>query len=142
MGGLHFDSLADLPPKMRAQVAGQLIAQGKEKKTPKYRNEPVTVKGIHFDSKKEAARYLQLKEAIRESVIYDLRLQRNFTLQEAYTTPEGKRIRAIVYTLGTVKVRMGTVDVTADVYADGVITIPAVTGDVYIIASGTAETTE
>lgn len=42
------------------------------------------------------------------------------------------------YTLGTVKVRMGHMDVTADVYADGVITIPAVTGDVYIIASGTA----
>ena len=46
------------------------------------------------------------------------------------------------YALGTVKVRMGHMDVTADVYADGVITIPAVTGDVYIIASGTAETTE
>lgn len=97
MGGLHFDSLADLPPKIRAQVAGQLITQGKKKKTPKYRNEPVTVKGIHFDSKKEAARYLQLKDAIREGVIYDLRLQRNFTLQEGYTTPEGERIQPIVY---------------------------------------------
>lgn len=41
------------------------------------------------------------------------------------------------YTLGTVKVRMGHMDVTADVYADGVITIPAVTGDVYIIAGAT-----
>ena len=43
------------------------------------------------------------------------------------------------YTLGTVKVRMGADDVTASVYTDGVITIPAVTGDLYIIATGTAE---
>lgn len=97
MGGLHFESLADLPPKMRAQVAGRLIAQGQQKKKQKYRNEPVTVKGIRFDSKKEAARYLQLKDAVREGVIYDLRLQRNFTLQEGYTTPEGDRIQGIVY---------------------------------------------
>ena len=41
------------------------------------------------------------------------------------------------YTIGTVKVRMGHMDVTADVYSNGVITIPKVTGDVYIIASAT-----
>ena len=96
MGGLYFDSPADLPPKIRAQVAGQIVAQGKEKKA-KYHNEPVTVKGIRFDSKKEANRYLQLKDAVWEGAIYDLRLQRNFTLQEAYTTPDGERVRAIVY---------------------------------------------
>ena len=55
------------------------------------------MKGIRFDSKKEANRYLQLKDAVREGTIYDLRLQRNFTLQEAYTTPDGERVRAIVY---------------------------------------------
>ena len=43
------------------------------------------------------------------------------------------------YTLGTVAVRMGANDVTSSVYANGVITIPEVTGDVYIIATGTAE---
>lgn len=96
MGGLHYDSLADLPPKMRVQVAGRILEQGK-KAPKKYRNEPVTVKGIHFDSKKEANRYMQLMDAVREGVIYDLRLQRNFTLQEGYTTPEGNRIRPIVY---------------------------------------------
>lgn len=39
------------------------------------------------------------------------------------------------YTLGTVKVRMGADDVTASVYANGVITIPSVTGDLYITAT-------
>lgn len=38
-----------------------------------------------------------------------------------------------------VKVRMGADSVKDAVYANGVITIPKVTGDVYIIASGTAE---
>ncbi len=39
------------------------------------------------------------------------------------------------YELDSVTVLMGEVDVTADVYVDGVITIPAVTGDVEIVAS-------
>ena len=39
------------------------------------------------------------------------------------------------YALETVTVTMGGVDVTADVYADGVINIPAVTGDVVITAT-------
>ena len=40
---------------------------------------------------------LQLTDAVREGLISDLRLQQDFTLQEAYTTPEGQRIRAIRY---------------------------------------------
>ena len=43
------------------------------------------------------------------------------------------------YTLDSVTVTMGGVDVTADVYADGVISIPSVTGNVEIIASAIAE---
>lgn len=39
------------------------------------------------------------------------------------------------YKLDTVSILMGGVDVTADVYADGVISIPAVNGNVEIIAS-------
>ena len=97
MGGLHFNSLADLPEKMRAQVAARLIGQGTAQKVQKYHNDPTRVSGIRFDSKKEADRYMQLMDAVREGVIYDLRLQRNYTLQEAYTTAEGERIRAIVY---------------------------------------------
>lgn len=96
MSGLRYESMADLPPKMRIQVAGRILDQ-KKKRPTKYRNEPVTVEGIRFDSKKEAIRYIQLMDAVREGVIYDLRLQRNFTLQEGYTTQTGERIRAIVY---------------------------------------------
>ena len=40
--------------------------------------------------------------------------------------------------LTSVTITMGGVDVTADVYADGVITIPAVTGNIVIRASATA----
>lgn len=45
------------------------------------------------------------------------------------------------YTLDSVTVTMGGTDVTADVYADGVVTIAAVTGDVVITASATATET-
>lgn len=41
------------------------------------------------------------------------------------------------YTLDNVIVTMGGVDITSTVYADGVITIPAVTGSVEIVASAT-----
>lgn len=40
------------------------------------------------------------------------------------------------YKLGNVTVTMGGVDVTADVYADGVISIASVTGDIVITAEG------
>lgn len=40
------------------------------------------------------------------------------------------------YELGTVTVTMGGVDITADAYADGVINILAITGDVVISATG------
>lgn len=97
MSGLHFDSLADLPPGIRAQVAGKVLRERTHVAERKYRNKPVTVQGIRFDSQKEARRYLQLMDALRIGVICDLRLQQDFTLQEGYTTPEGERIRAIRY---------------------------------------------
>lgn len=102
-GGLRYKSLADLPPGMRKLVAGKVMEKAAVtapvagQKKAKYRNEPVRVNGIRFASKKEARRDLQLMDALREGVISDLRLQQDFTLQEAYTTPEGQRIRAIRY---------------------------------------------
>lgn len=100
-GGLHYDSFADLPQGMRRQVAGKVMAKAMAVpvagQKSKYRNEPVTVNGIRFASKKEARRYLQLMDAMRVGLISDLRLQQDFTLQEAYTTPDGQRIQAIRY---------------------------------------------
>lgn len=46
------------------------------------------------------------------------------------------------YSISSVTVTMGDVDVTADVYADGVISIPAVTGNVEIVVLAVADSTK
>ncbi|MCI8471457.1 MAG: DUF1064 domain-containing protein [Clostridia bacterium] len=68
----------------------------------KYHNKPterVTDSGavLRFDSQKEARRYDELSALERAGQIRDLRLQVDFTLQEAYTDTEGRRVRAIRY---------------------------------------------
>lgn len=103
MAGLVFHSLQDLPEAMRQQAAKKMLAAAKacpvaaEERTSKMHNVPTIVAGIRFDSKKEARRYEELMALLRLGKIRDLRLQQDFTLQEAYTTPEGRRIRAIRY---------------------------------------------
>lgn len=105
MAGLRYDSLKDMPERMRQQVAVKVMTASTNTKPvaapdrmgAKYGNRKTVVSGITFDSQKEANRYLALMDAVREGVITDLRLQQDFTLQEAYTTPEGKRIQAIRY---------------------------------------------
>ena len=52
---------------------------------------------LKFDSRKEARRYDELMLMLRAGEIRDLKLQKQFTLQEAYVTPEGVRVRAIRY---------------------------------------------
>lgn len=105
MGGLRFDSLADMPESMRKLAADKIVAgitkaapvAGVTSSAPKYHNIKTEVEGIKFDSLKEARRYRLLMTAQELGVIQDLRLQVDFTLQEAYTTPEGERIRAFRY---------------------------------------------
>lgn len=46
----------------------------------KYRNEPVVVDGFRFASKREAARYHELKLLERAGEIYDLKLQPSYDL--------------------------------------------------------------
>ena len=107
----------DLPPAYQVQVLGKLMEQERKKKgrghipspaanapqkAGKYHNKPterVTASGavLRFDSQKEARRYDELAELERRGIIRDLRMQVDFTLQEAYTDGEGKRIRAIRY---------------------------------------------
>ncbi len=111
MAGLHYDSLADLPPKFQAQAGGKMM------KANKYRNEKTTVAGIRFDSKREAARFQELREAQSLGIISDLQLQRDFTLQEAYTLPNGDRIRAIRYRADFVYIVARTEFTTGDVIA-------------------------
>lgn len=106
----------DLPPAYQMQVLGKLMEQERKKgrglipspaanapqKASKYHNKPterVTAAGnvLRFDSQKEAWRYEELAELERRGIIRDLRMQVDFTLQEAYTDGEGQRIRAIRY---------------------------------------------
>lgn len=63
----------------------------------KYHNRKVTVNGITFDSQKEADRYLELLLLQKAGEIDRLKLQPEFTLQEAFTTPEGEKVKAIRY---------------------------------------------
>lgn len=108
-------NISDLPPKYQAQAVKKYMEQQARRgplpsaaavqdpgKVNKYRNTPttrVTPSGavLHFDSQKEARRYDFLIERERRGEIRDLRLQVDFTLQEAYTDAEGCRVRAIRY---------------------------------------------
>ena len=108
MSGLRFESMADMPPRMREAYARQMRdlsgaaapaplhegSQGKEKD----RNAPAERAGIRFDSRKEARRYDELMVMLQAGIITDLRLQPQSTLQESYITETGERIRAIRYT--------------------------------------------
>lgn len=85
--------LLALGPEARAQIAREL---GRQKQS-KYRSIAETINGIRFDSRKEARRYGELTALQKAGKIRELKLQPQFTLQEAFTTPEGKRIRAIIY---------------------------------------------
>ncbi len=83
------------------QVLQKLALQQQEKPS-KYRNqkdERITASGttLRFDSRKEARRFDELSALQRVGSISGLKLQPQFTLQEAYTTPEGVRVRTIRY---------------------------------------------
>lgn len=104
-------NVSDLPPQYQAQAMQKYMAQQAKRsalaaeqsqKKAKYHNDPaerVTACGnvLHFDSQKEARRYDFLILRLQAGEIKDLRLQVDFTLQEAYTDTEGKRVRAIRY---------------------------------------------
>ncbi len=106
----------DLPPKYREQAWRKAIEQDRRRKreplpspslaegqkASKYHNkhtERVTPSGavIRFDSQREARRYDNLMAWQKTGEIKDLRLQVDFTLQEAYTDTEGCRVRAVRY---------------------------------------------
>lgn len=108
-------NVSDLPPKYQQQAMEKYMKQQARRgsipsaapvqeapKGKKYHNTPterVTPSGavLHFDSQKEARRYDHLILRLQAGQIRDLRLQVDFTLQEAYTDAEGHRVRAIRY---------------------------------------------
>ena len=109
MSGVRFDSVADLPAWAQKQLLGKVtgrdpstrlrLAQddraGEGKARNKYNAKKTEVNGIRFDSKKEARRYEQLMLLLQAGKIRELKLQRDYTLQEAYTDVNGTRWRAI-----------------------------------------------
>lgn len=84
--------LEDLSPEMQAKVR-----ETEKRKKNKYNNQKTETNGIKFDSKKEARRYMELRQLETMGKISDLKLQHTFTLQEAFTTENGDRIQAIKY---------------------------------------------
>ena len=107
--------MEDLPPWAQAQAQRKMAQQRQPKATPPSPAPPPWAGGgekyhnvrtqrtledggkVDFDSKKEARRYDELMAMLRAGQIRDLKLQPQFTIQEAYTTPEGQRVRAIRY---------------------------------------------
>ena len=63
----------------------------------KYGAQKITVDGERFDSKREAARYLELRLQEKQGAIQNLRRQVAFVLLNDYTRSDGKHIRGIKY---------------------------------------------
>lgn len=63
----------------------------------KYGNKKTARGNLVFDSQKEAARYDELVLLAQAGEIEDLRLQPEFTIQEAFTMPDGGKVRALRY---------------------------------------------
>lgn len=100
-----------LGPAAQRQIAEKLLENSRSRaaitavdahKPSKMKNIPtyrITDSGqkIRFASQKEAARYDDLMLMLKAGKIRNLRLQPEYTLQEAYTTPDGERVLAIRY---------------------------------------------
>lgn len=89
--------LQKLAEQQRKKDAAAIDAQEPKKTAAKYHNVREDRGELHFDSKKEARRFDELMLLLKAGRIRDLKLQPQYTLQEAYTTPDGKRVRAIRY---------------------------------------------
>lgn len=114
--------IEDLPPWAQAQAVNQIMARQRRQNgrsrapspapldddeeprriSTKYHNRKaarITPEGntLEFDSQKEARRYDELVLLLTAGKIRELKLQPEYTLQEAYTTLEGVRVRAIRY---------------------------------------------
>jgi hypothetical protein len=63
----------------------------------KYRNKKTALDGITFDSKREAARYSELRLMERAGHIQSLSLQPKFTLVDSQRRADGKAERPVVY---------------------------------------------
>lgn len=67
------------------------------KRGNKYGAQPTVADGVLFDSKKEAQRYLQLRQMERAGAITGLERQPRYLIQDSYRGRDGKWVRAISY---------------------------------------------
>lgn len=94
---IGFDDLSPSAQK-RAMQLYAAAGGGRWKTTESKYHAEKDVRGkLKFDSRKEARRYDALVLLLRRGEISDLRVQPEFTLIEAYTTPDGERVRAMRY---------------------------------------------
>lgn len=89
--------ITDLPDNVKKLVLKQMQEEYVAGQKSKYKNQKTELNGISFASKKEAKRFYELLIMKSQCLIRNLKLQPNFTLQESYITPDGKRVRAIRY---------------------------------------------
>lgn len=84
-------------------------------KPSKYRNQKTAVDGIPFDSKKEAARYQELKIMERAGIITELELQPEYDLSVNHK-PVCKYRADFAYILGGVRIVEDVKGMKTDVY--------------------------
>lgn len=82
---------------MQLYAAARGRGDPEPEKGNKYHAEKVDRGKLKFDSRKEARRYDALVVLQSRGEIDDLRVQPEFTLIEAYVTPDGDRVRAMRY---------------------------------------------
>jgi hypothetical protein len=95
--------------------------------------------GLYISDQQE--NILQLTAALSGKAIYNVlaQLEQVHMACDSRIVPEGDSFRAVLtaeegYGLDSVTVRMGGTNITASVYSDGIVDIPAVTGEVEILA--------
>ena len=111
-------SINQLSLAAQKQALDKLMEQSRAAapKGNKYHNQRTARGNITFDSKKEAQRFDTLGFLLEAGAIRNLKLQCDFTLQEAYTTPDGERVRAIRYKADFVYERQTMPDAQGQTY--------------------------
>tara|TARA_Y100000385_G_scaffold183686_1_gene189723 strand:- start:6 stop:377 length:372 start_codon:yes stop_codon:yes gene_type:complete len=67
------------------------------RKRLKYRNIPIIVNGIKFDSKAEHKRFTELELLQKAGKIFNLEMQKDFELQPSFMDNQGEKRRSIKY---------------------------------------------
>jgi len=67
------------------------------RKQLKYRNTPIIVNGIKFDSKAEYKRFIELELLQKAGKIFNLEMQKDFELQPSFQDNQGEKRRSIKY---------------------------------------------